>query len=193
MMLLGCALGALPMGCLLPQDDQLITELPLVANRPLRVIPGLSQPPQRESTVRTNPACRTTFSVQVDDQDLTDEISARWFIDPDERYVATTNKPSVEGNIGVIVGAGSTVRLVQSNSQFSTQLGAFGDGRQHRVEVVVTDGRFQENQSLDRDNNPQPFLDVSRASVRTSTGEVVPVQAYRDDFVWLVTVLEGCP
>lgn len=176
------------MSCLLPQDDQLITELPLAANRPPRIIPGLSKPEKRESTVQVDLSCpREPFSVRVDDPNITDELRARWFIDPNERYVADTGQPpAIEGNSGVLLGGGSTVRLVQSNTQFFTQLGAFADGRPHRVEVVITDGSFQENQRPDVNGNLQPFLDVSRPPVRTTSGEVISVEAFRVDYVWLV-------
>lgn len=188
-MLLG--LGVTQMACLLPQDDQIISDLPGAANRPLRVMPGQSQPQQRETTVKLGLNCkRETFSVNVDDPNGTDQIRALWFIDPNERYVQSgPNTPVIQGNPGTLIGAGSTVRLVQANTQFFGALTAFADGRKHRVEVVVTDGEFIESQRPDPNGGGTlAFLDINRPPIRLSTGEVVPVTAYRDDYVWVVDV-----
>ena len=175
------------MACLLPQDDQIITPLPQAANRPLRVLPGLGVPEQREATATFGPNCtRPVFSVKVDDPNPDDRIEAQWFIDPIERYLG-----GVRGNPGIPISGGSTVREVKVPSQFITTLGTFTDGRTHRVEVVVTDGVFIESQRNDADGNPQPFLDISRPSVRVGEGDggvVIDVPAFRDDYVWLIQV-----
>lgn len=184
------------MGCLLPQEDQIIGELPGAANRPLRILPGLAQPQQRESTVQLGANCiRPNFSVQVDDPNGGDQIRALWFIDPNERYVQSgPTQPVIQGNPGVLIGAGSTVRLVQATTQFYGALAGFNTGGKHRVEVVVTDGEFIESQRPDPNGGaPQAFLDIVRNPVRVEVegrdgGEVIPVAAYRDEFVWLVEV-----
>lgn len=178
------ALGGGLGGCLIPQDDQLISELPVAANRPLRVIPGLSVPPQRETTAKFGTNCpRPTFSVKVDDPNPGDVIRAQWFIDPIERYIG-----GVPGNQGVST-AGSTVREVTAPSPFMTTLGTLTDGRKHRVEVVVTDGEFSFGDTPDPITmEPKPFLRVSRPSIRGANGEEIQVAAYRDDYVWLVEV-----
>lgn len=173
------------MSCLLPQDDQLITELPQAANRPLRVLPNLAFPEQRETVAKFGTNCpRPVFSIKVDDPNTGDTIRAQWFVDPIERYIG-----GVQGNPGSLDGAGSTVRTVNVPSQFiTTRLATLTDGKKHRVEVVVTDGEFIESQRNDANGDPQPFLDITRPSFRTTTGDVIPVAAYRDDYVWLVEV-----
>ena len=177
------------MACVLPQDDQIITELPAAANRPPRILPGIAEPPQREFRVQLGSNCiRTGFSVQVDDPNGADTIRANWFIDPNERYVPAGGQPVIRGNPGTPIGAGSTVRLVQAPPTFFTALQAFNDGRKHRVEVVVTDGEFIESERPDPQGGTQAFLDIVRPAVRTASGEVIPVAAYRDDYVWLVEV-----
>jgi hypothetical protein len=189
-MLLGLCLTGTQMACLLPQDDQLIAPVPPPANRPLRVLPGLAVPGQRETTLTFGANCTPPgFSVKVDDPNVEDKIAALWFIDPIERYIG-----GVPGNAGTAVSSGSTVREVKAPSQFMTTLRAYTDGRKHRVEVVMTDGDFIENQRNDPDGTPQPFLDITKAAFRTGTGDagvVINVPAYRDDFVWLVDIDTG--
>lgn len=178
--------------CLIPQEDQIITELPEAANRPPRILQEQVKPEQRESTARLGPQCpRARFEVTVDDPNTSDRINARWFIDPNERYVAEPGKPVVQGNPGALT-SGSTIRLLQANTQFLTQLASFRGV--HRVEVIVTDGEFIESEKPDGNGDPVPYLDVFRPSFRSSTGEVIPVEAYRDEFVWIVDVdTAPCP
>jgi hypothetical protein len=190
MMLLCLCVSTSLSGCLLPQDDALILPLPDRANRPLRVLVTQSTPPIREVAVRANRAC-DTFSVAVDDPDLGDTIRATWFIDPNERYVASVNEPVIPGNPVAGTG-GSTVRKLEAPSQFYVQLSRFIDGQKHRVEVVVTDGEFIEGQQVSPNGDLQPFLNVSRQPVRAADGTIVQVEAFRDDYVWLVTVT-ACP
>lgn len=186
-MLLCLGVTGTQMACLLPQDDQIITPLPQPANRPLRVLPGLAVPGQRETTLTFGTNCtQPVFSVKVDDPNADDKIAALWFIDPIERYIG-----GVPGNAGTPVSGGSTVREVRAPSQFMNTLRTFTDGRKHRVEVVMTDGDFIENQRNDPEGNPLPFLDITRPSIRTGTGDagtVINVPAYRDDYVWLVEI-----
>ncbi len=159
------------------------------ANRPLRVLTSQSRPANRELQVRAGRTC-DPFSVTVDDPDVGDTIRAIWFIDPNERYVAEGNLPAIPGNPGTASGS-STVRTLEAPTQFYSQLARFIDGQKHRVEVLVTDGEFIEGQQVNLNGEALPFLDVRRPPVRTD-GTVVPVEAFRDDFVWFVTVT-ACP
>lgn len=179
------------MACVLPQEDQIITDLPVAANRPPRILTGIAEPPTREYRAQLGANCnRPAFSVQVDDPNLTDIIRAYWFIDPNERYVQDgAGRPVLQGNNGTPIGAGSSVRLVQAPPNFNATLQLFNDGRKHRVEVVVTDGEFIVSERPDpQGGGTQAFLDIVRLAVRLPSGEVVPVPAYRDEYVWLVEV-----
>lgn len=190
LLLWGVAGGA-QMACVFPQDDQIIPDLPGPSNRPLRVLQDLAQPELREATIKVDTTCpRTLFSIGVEDPNAADEIRARWFVDPNERYVADANKPALDGNAGTLLQPGSQVRRVTATMQFMNLLRGFADGRPHRVEVVVTDGLFQESEREDRtDGVVKPFLEVvRRETVRGPSGEVIPVTAYRDEYVWLVTI-----
>jgi hypothetical protein len=190
MMLLWLCVSTSLSGCLLPQDDALLLPLPDQTNRPLRVVATQSTPRNRELQVRAGRDC-DPFSVTVDDPDLDDTIRATWFIDPNERYVASGNLPATQGN-AVTPNGVSTVRTLGAPVQFYTQLQRFIDGQKHRVEVVVTDGEFIEGQQVSPNGEVQPFLDVSRPSYRAPDGTIIPVAAFRDDYVWLVTVT-ACP
>lgn len=186
-MLLWIAVVVTHTACLIPQEDQIITELPRAANRPPRILQDLSKPEQRVSTVRVGTGCpRVPFEVQVDDPNTLDSIRAIWFIDPNDRYVAEPGKPVIPGNPGILTSGGSTIRLLQANTQFFSQLAAFRG--EHRVEVVVTDGEFIEGERVDGNNDPVPYLEIFRPSFRAPTGEVIPVEAYRDEYVWIVDV-----
>lgn len=178
------------MACLLPQDDQIITPLPLPANRPLRVLPGLAVPEQREARARFGINCPLpVFSVKVEDPNLSDTIRALWFIDPIESYLGGSL-----GNNGVQVSGGSTIRELKIASELIPRLRTLTDGRTHRVEVVVTDGDFETVELIDPTTmERKPFLRVKR-DARTIDNVSVPVEAFRDDYLWLVEVdTTPCP
>ncbi|MDX2015459.1 MAG: hypothetical protein SFW67_35030 [Myxococcaceae bacterium] len=150
---------------------------------------GSAKPAQRESTIQFGLNCpRDEFSIRVSDPDRTDTISAAWFIDPNERYVQTPNTPVFGGNPGTLV-AGTDVRIVTSTSALRTSLQQYNDGQKHRVEVVVTDGTFIESQLVDSATMElRPFLDVRRDVIRNEDGTVTMVEAFRDEYLWLVEV-----
>lgn len=187
-MLLWLGLGMCQMACLLPQDDDILTPVPVPANRPLLILQELPQPPQRETTVRLAANCgssRSTFSVRVEDPDVNDAIQARWLIDPDENYLG-----GVPGNPGTPVQGSPTKRQVSAPVAFTTVLGGLVDGRKHRVEVVVTDSQFVE---IQRENGGTSYLGVTRDPFPDpSVDGGIKVAAYRDEWVWLVEVLP-CP
>lgn len=162
---------------------------PAIVNRPVRVILGRADPAARETTFR-NGTCAPTqkFSVLVDDPDATDTVRALWFIDPNERYAG-----GVPGNSGVPVMTGSTVREVRAPGAFLAQVAGLTDGRKHRIEVVVTDGEFVEDELVDPvTTEKKPFLRVMRPAVALNDGGPQQVEAFRDDYVWLVEVTP-CP
>lgn len=162
---------------------------PAIINGPVRVIAGLADPAARETTIRSGTCAPTQkFSVTVDDPDATDTVQALWFIDPNERYAG-----GVPGNSGVPVMTGSTVREVRAPGAFLAQVTGLTDGRKHRIEVVVTDGEFVEGELVDPvTTERKPFLKVMRPSLALRDGGTQPVEAYRDEYVWLVEVTP-CP
>jgi hypothetical protein len=161
------------------------------ANQPVRILAHSQRPAQREFIARLGPNCPDgdrDFSVRVSDPDVDDVIRATWFIDPNERFVATPTAPVFQGNPGTLI-PGSDVRIVSSPTVLGAALATIADGRRHRVEVVVTDGEFIEGVALDPSTGePRPFLELTRAPVRSASGPVFPLEAFRDDTVWLVEV-----
>lgn len=162
---------------------------PAIINRPVRVIAGLADPAARETMIRSGTCAPTQkFSVSVDDPDATDTVRALWFIDPNERYAG-----GVPGNSGVPVMTGSTVREVRAPAVFLEQVAGLTDVRKHRIEVVVTDGEFVEDALIDPlTMERKPFLKVMRPAVALNDGGTQQVEAFRDDYVWLVEVTP-CP
>lgn len=162
---------------------------PAIENAPVRVISGQSRPAARESTLRIGSCSQEAFTVVVDDPDISDTIRSRWFIDPDARYAGGT-----AANSGIPLMTGSTLREVKASAAFMQQVGGLvGDGRKHRVEVVVTDGEFLEDAITDPlTMELKPYLKVMRPSIPLRDGGTQLVEAFRDDYVWLVEV-SSCP
>jgi hypothetical protein len=169
----------------------------VTTNQPVRIVSQSMRPAQREPPpLRLGPGCLSPepFSVRASDPNRSDTIRATWFIDPNDRYVPGPQHPVFSGNPGSPI-QGSDERVITAPSALYTALASFADGRRHRVEVVVTDGDFVESSVGDPvSSESRPFLDVVRAPVRLASGNVVPVQAFRDDTVWFVEVsTTPCP
>lgn len=169
----------------------------VTANQPVRVVSQSMRPAEREPPpLRLGPGCIgwEPFSVRVSDPDRSDTIRATWFIDPNDRYVPGPQQPVFSGNPGSPI-QGSDERVITAPRALFTALASFADGRRHRVEVVVTDGDFVESLVDDLvSGESRPFLEVVRSPVRLASGDVVPVQAFRDDTVWFVEVsTTPCP
>jgi hypothetical protein len=190
-MLLGMSVAGAHMACVFPQDDQIIPRLPDLTNRPLRILVDTVRPEQREPPpVRVGANC-SPFSFNVFDPDVNDRINARWFIDPNERYIAAPNMPSVNGNLAEPLLGTPQTRLVRNPPSFLAQLSSYADGRKHRVEVIVTDGEFFEESGVDMATGERrDFLTVVRppVAVQGAPDGGIRVPAYRDEYVWLVEV-----
>jgi hypothetical protein len=87
--ILGAALGS---GCLLPQEDSKLQNF-TQANRPPRILENTIEP-ARLSTV----TCRGDFAAFVEDPDLDDAVTWRWYIDYD-RENPNRNRPRREGQL----------------------------------------------------------------------------------------------
>ncbi|MCU0700232.1 MAG: hypothetical protein MUC96_27305 [Myxococcaceae bacterium] len=150
--------------------------------------PELREPPP----IRVGANCpsqESVFSLRANDPDATDTIRANWYIDPNERYVPEPpSKPEVRGNLGTRDPANND-RTITSPAGLRAALQQFADGQRHRLEVVVTDGEFTEIVITDPvSGEPRPFLDVRRDVLRNEDGTVTQVEAFRDEYVWLVEV-----
>src|SRR3954462_14499854 len=68
-------------GCIVPQDDHVLEPLPDVLNRPPRIIPEQTQPTGTPVVLGNGTNCSKTFSVNVEDPDVGDQISYAFYID----------------------------------------------------------------------------------------------------------------
>lgn len=177
---LGISVGALG-GCLIPQGEEYLSELPAKLNHPVRIVEKQVQPPERIIRGYGTDLCDLDFSVIVEDPDIGDTIRAYWFVDYD------TNQPR---------GADSEVKIepkgikaarderASFHSRFDpadiNRLNIPGD---HVVEVVVTDtalaGREAQPKGIiqrpDGTNYVDPGYTASYAwFVRTETGGNCP-------------------
>lgn len=142
--LLSVALAAvLVHGCLLPQDDQVIEEIPPKKNSRPSIVAGREKPGQ-EATLDIGTNCRPdTFSALVEDLDLSDRIRSRWFVDPDPMFSGV----SFTGN--TLEASKKAIRdtpMVAPPQLFSigSPLREFTTGKApHRLVLVVADGEFE--------------------------------------------------
>lgn len=122
-------------GCLLPQDDTLLDPLPQ-KNRPPRILEQNVQPAQNVS-VATN--CSIEFSAFVEDPDVDDKLTYRWYIDYNPTAGSLTRTPFEEGQL---LNNGQPVRSSSATykgdtGNTSTPLAEIG---LHRVTLMVFDG-----------------------------------------------------
>lgn len=169
-------------GCLAFEDYPVLPDLPPKKNSPLRILPTGFKPEQQETTVTVGANCaRTTFSVQVADEDYGDSIRSLWFVAPGPTTTGLPGNPVLGGN--------TLERQVNSPNGVWAALTALADGNAHRVEVLVTDGEFEEVVT----NNVVSYR-AKRPDRLLPDGTTLPDTAYTDSFLWLVTVQSGaCP
>jgi GAF domain-containing protein len=184
-LLLGaCALMA--SACLIPQDDDVLPDLPPKKNSPPRILAQTVQPAQRKTSVvvgTPSPTClRTEFSMTVEDEDTGDLLRSQWYVDPRPDYQNTASTPVFAG--AVIFGGTSVNRTVTAPNAMLTFLSSLNDGKEHLIEAWVTDGEF--------DPNAAP-TQVTRPDRTLPDGTSVPDTAYSDANVWVITRVESCP
>lgn len=176
-LLLAAAVGALTSGCLIPQDDQVILDLPPKANRPIKIV---SQEPVQRLKFANSTTCASqnpAFRLTAEDADVADVVYSMWFIDqgPDaQKY---------EPNI--ILGGTSPRREVTAPnlSAFRSALANLNPGT-HLLTAYVADW---------------PFLEpvdgkvglVSRDET-LADGGVLKDKGSFDSFTWVLDV-EPCP
>lgn len=179
-----CALMA--SACLIPQDDDVLPDLPPKKNSPLRVLAQTVQPAQRKTSIivgTPSPTClRTEFSMTVEDEDTGDLLRSQWYVDPRPDYQNTATTPVFAG--AVIFGGTSVNRTVTAPNAMLTFLSSLNDGKEHLIEGWVTDGEF--------DPNAAP-TQVTRPNRTLPDGTSVPDTAYSDENVWVITRVESCP
>ena len=170
---LGCtaALGA----CLLPQDDNILEDLPTAANQPPSILEAQVQPSTRVFAVDGGANCPDlTFSAPVEDADLSDLLYYDYYVD------ATADTGLVAQ--GTIPPSGSAFRSEAATYtvHFATP-GRLQTPGMHWVEVLVADGPLVNGM-------PVPI------STPLPDGGTTLETTYAVSYVWLVTVTDGgCP
>lgn len=176
--LLLCVVVCTPLlGCLIPQDEQVIGELPPKRNSPLKIV---SQEPQEPRTTFYNStAClglNPTFKLIAEDEDLADPVFSMWFVD--KSNASQPFQPSrIEG--------GMQRRSVTAPSSlgFKSALANLGAGT-HLLTAYVADSNFLE--PIDGQ------VTVFRPDRVLPDGTKVPDKGSIDNFTWVLDV-EPCP
>lgn len=166
---------ALVPGCLLPQEDHILGDLPPEKNQPPRILESLLQPSGRFVLVRNGVGCPDlSFLAPVSDPDVNDTLIYNFYIDPDVDPAFV--KQSQLSNNGLPDRPDPATLEVS----FATT-GPLQRPGEHIVEVLVSDGKL-----VNRDPQPQP--------VRLPDGGTVLDTTYAVTYAWVVTVSAGgCP
>ncbi len=176
--LLLCAVSCAPLlGCIIPQDEQLIPELPPKRNGPIKIV---NQEPAEPRTRYFNstqcPSDEPTFKLFVDDEDLTDSVFSLWFVGNTSTQPFNPTK----------VAGGSRTRPVPAPSSlgFKSALANLPSGTAV-LTVYVADTDFKEvigGQVSLADREPTTLPD----------GNTVTDLGTMDSFTWVLDV-EACP
>lgn len=169
-------------GCLIPQDDQVIEDLPPRRNTPLRIVTRSPEGPQ--TTYYTQASCAPpgqSFALVVSDDDTVDFVYSMWFIDQDPNTVPFTTTPKASSN--------SPTREIKAPaaSTFTNALANLTLGT-HLLTVYVADTQFNEveNQLVTAGPRQVPLTLADGGTV------TVADPGYVDSFTWVLQV-ERCP
>ncbi len=166
--MLGLVAAAAVTGCLLPQDDHLLSDFPTKPNSPPRIV-GLVDPGQQFTFVDVGSGCPTkaTFKVTVADPDTADLIRVHCFIDPGNE----TPRTYIEGDSK----SGGTLGRVTSSCELPLSVGTgLGVVGEHFVKILVADGEFAGTTTI-----PRPVTNPDG-------GPALEDPSYTDDFTWVV-------
>jgi hypothetical protein len=121
--------------CILPQDDHLLPDVPGAKNRPPRILES-TVTPSRLQSIGNGQDCSLTFSLRVEDQDINDAITVRWYVD----YSAGNPTQPVDEDV---LEAGSKPQR-NTSAEYTALVGNVGNPLHaaglHTVEAVVADG-----------------------------------------------------
>jgi hypothetical protein len=163
-------------GCLIPQEDTLLEEIPQRKNRPPRIVETQVQPPERIiQDFGADGLCELDFSVVVEDPDVDDLVTVQWYLDYDsqnptgyfrEFRLANNGEPQ-RGDRATL-----NINLRAANSPLSAP-------GVHLVEAVVTDTRL-----VGREPDPKSTVFLDGGGVIVNPGYVVT-------YAWFVTTVSG--
>lgn len=165
-------------GCIVPQDDYVLEDLPLKKNRPVRIIPQQIAPANNVIELKNGAGCSIEFSVAVEDPDVDNVIRASFFIDFDR---TVTNNPSV--NRDIFPTSSATVRPTFARVTYTgsdPNINLFTVDT-HTVDIFVTDTSLDEKRE-------------ARPASTFADGGAVRDQGFTDSFTWYVNTVPGnCP
>lgn len=167
-------------GCVLPQDGTLLAELPRQQNRPPRIVETQAQPSQRITTgFGSAGLCELEFSVAVEDPDVNDRLTVRWYFDYDP---ANPRGPEFEL---LLPPSGQALRRERASLRVdirstTTSLRVPGP---HVVEALVADTRLVGRQ-------PEPVYVIEQPD-----GGSIVNPGYATSYAWFVDTAEvrQCP
>jgi hypothetical protein len=170
-------------GCLIPQDDPVLADLPPKKNTsPILLTPGAA-PAQHDYILHLRSDCPNKdrpFSIGVVDPDLEDIIESRWYVDPSPLFDDTIPVSSESFPKGTVKEERGSLRplnlLYQAGSKLFT-------ATTHSVTVVVTDRRF-----------PPTGIVLDLANLDLPDGGTVKDSSLPVQYTWEVTTdLSTCP
>ena len=169
-------------GCVLPQEENLLTELPVPANNPPRILENQVLPPYR--IIRGYglfPTCSLEFSAIVEDLDVADRLRAYWYVDYDPNVPRGADRqytvyPAKEAK--AVREERATLRAIY-NSADLYRLNVPGD---HVVELIIADRPLS-------DGVPEPD------QIPLADGTIFSRPGYTTSYVWFVHTEAGatCP
>ena len=162
-------------GCLVPQDDTLLESIPQRRNRPPRIVETQVQP--SEAIIRdfgANGLCELDFSVIVEDPDVDDLVTVRWYLDYDNQNPTGAYREFQLANNGQPQrGDRATLRI--NLRAANSPLSAPGE---HLVEALVSDTRLVGRE-------PVPISQINL------DGGVIINPGYVVTHAWFVTTVSG--
>lgn len=162
-------------GCLVPQDDTILQDIPPPVNRPPSIVENQVQPKNRIVTVDGGTGCPAlVFSAPVEDPDLQDILYYDYYVDS----VADTAQVAQ----GTVQPNGSLVRTEMATYTVDfSDAGPVQTPGTHYVEVLVADGPLVNGTPIPR-------------TVVLPDGGTRLDPTFTTSYVWLVTVTGGpCP
>jgi hypothetical protein len=167
-----CALN----GCLVSQEDRMLSDIPAQRNRPPRIIEERLDPRDRYRLVTE--CIPLTFEIRAEDPDINDLLKVRWYVDyhrtqlvEKEQFLSPSGQPERTDPGSLTVDLSSRLGLPAS------QLQAPGT---HFVEAVVFD-----NQIVGTLRIPLPFT--------AADAGVVENPSYAVSYAWVVEATRNCP
>ena len=175
------ALGALcGTRCLLPQEDTVLSEL-ILRNHPPRIVEETAQVNQsarRTLTFGNDPGCQLQFQAAVEDPDIDDPVTFRWYVDY-EPLLADAGVPQNDRHLALVqdtlVPSGQALRGTVTLTRFTENNPRFAAGN-HNVTLMIFDGRLAPEQGPGTTPDPDP-----------ATGD----PSYSTTFDWFVTIENG--